>query len=302
MGANLKTGLRAGAKQGNGASKTRGVVKALADKAATTPLKETVAEATQKIQESIHLLGNLRAEQPPRVMIGVPCNWDTLPVAFVRSLLDLQRPAGSEVVFIARAQIATMRNDLVRYFVSRPEFTHLFMLDADMEYPPASLLVLLAAQRDIITGFACQRKPPHTPIFYLPGKNRAECKYYCDTGLPDGKPGVYQVGAVGGAGLLVKRHVYENVPYPWFSTDEKTPLKVVTDEGGIPKETGGVPVGEDVYFSIKAQEHGFQVHCHTGLWFPHFITVGVYYEAKTMTVDEDGEHPNWELRYKTLGE
>ena len=86
--------------------------------------------------------------------------------------------------------------------------------------------------------------------------------------------------AIGAAGVLIKREVFEAIEPPYFSFGEKTP--------------SGETVGEDVYFCVKAREAGFKVWCRTDLPYAHLVTNGIWYEPSP--VKEDG-NVDWTLEY-----
>jgi hypothetical protein len=48
--------------------------------------------------------------------------------------------------------VTRARNDCVAYFLSYPQFTHLFWIDADIGYSPEAALRLLRADRDVVAG------------------------------------------------------------------------------------------------------------------------------------------------------
>jgi len=70
--------------------------------------------------------------------------------------------------------------------------------------------------------------------------------------------------AVVGCGcLMIRRKVFEEVPYPWFNTPW---VQGPGNDGGI----GHLWVGEDVFFSFHAQEHGFDIHLDQRIKSPHY--------------------------------
>ncbi|GAI66965.1 unnamed protein product, partial [marine sediment metagenome] len=54
----------------------------------------------------------------------------------------------------------------------------------------------------------------------------------------EGNDGLVKIGGAGAGFLLVKREVFEKIPYPWFSFERG---------------------GEDLYFCDKARRHGFEI-------------------------------------------
>jgi hypothetical protein len=195
-----------------------------------------------------------------KVLIGVPCNWPTVPVQFVESLCDLRRPPVSEVRFMREPMLDIMRNKLADMAVEGG-FSHLFMLDVDMLYPPDSLMSLLRDDVDVVCGLACRRTAPHVPVCLQPTDER----FVFEVQVPE-KRGLLKCGAVGGGGTLIKTDVFRAMEPPYFSYQHRMP--------------NGDRVGEDLYFCQMAADVGKGVYCRTDLVYPHMITAAV-------AVDED---------------
>jgi len=224
-----------------------------------------------------------RIIEEANVLIAIPCSWEYMHVAFVKSFFELRKFNWTYGVW-GRAQLDTMRNEMVEECL-KGDYTHLFMLDADMVYPPDTIVQLLLSDVDIVAGFSARRIPPHIPLFFVDSKaeDSSECEYLCDAGFPAGKPGLYEVKAIGSAGMLIKRKVLESIEPPYFSFSERTPE--------------GKQVGEDVYFCIKARKAGFKVYCRTDLPYVHLVTNGIWYEPALMKPDGNVE---WKLQYGTF--
>jgi len=190
-----------------------------------------------------------------RVLIGVPCSWETVPVPFAHSLVELQKPPLTQVRFVRGHGVDLMRNRLAELALEGG-FSHLFMLDADMIYPPSSLMELLKSDVDIVSGLACRRNAPHVPVCLQPTGTR----YVFEVQVPQTR-GLVRCGAVGGGGTLIKTEVFRGLEPPFFSFGERMP--------------DGQMVGEDLYFCQKALDSGFGVYCRTDIVYPHLLTVAV---------------------------
>jgi len=196
----------------------------------------------------------------PRVLVGIPCSWDTVPVPFVQSLVELQKPPLTQTRFVRSHTLDQMRNRLAELAVEG-SFSHLFMLDADMVYPPNSLIDLLRADVDIVCGLACRRNPPHVPVCLQP----TGTPYVFEVEVPATR-GLTRCGAVGGGGTLIKTDVFQAMEPPYFSFHHRLP--------------DGRYVGEDLYFCQKAGDAGFEVYCKTDLIYPHLLTVAININAQ----------------------
>lgn len=205
-----------------------------------------------------------------RVYIGVPSSWENIPTVFVQSLCDMEKPVDHTVRFVGGHSISEMRNAIV-LDAMRGGYTHTFMLDADMTYPPDSLTRLLDANVDIISGLSCQRIPPYRLLFMSQHKEGDEYFILGEPNPPES--GVHEVAAVGGAGFLARMDVYRTLEYPYFI--------------GHGKDAEGNGVGEDIWFSATARRAGWKCHVDTGLRFGHLghFAFTPSYDAATGTWD-----------------
>jgi hypothetical protein len=178
------------------------------------------------------------------VVIGIP-TIGTLNWRFAADLMALQMPGNVRVIWQVRSMIATARNSIVEKALEEKETTHVFMIDDDMTFKPDILLRMLEHNVDIIGALAFKRTDTFAPCTYL-GRNG---KLY-----PIIPESMMKVTAVGSAGLLVKREVYEKVPYPWFETyyNEEKRLTSV-----------------DIDFCNKARKAGFDIYVDPALEMGH---------------------------------
>jgi hypothetical protein len=138
-----------------------------------------------------------------------------------RSTISFTRNRGSS--------IAGNRNLLVERFLRAPDLQWLCMIDSDMVVPPDTVQRLLATGKEIVGALSFERNPP-----YVLGAVRGD-------DMPDGAPFVlHRVPAVGAGCLLIRRHVLESMPKPWF--EHTTP-----------------GWNEDFHFCEKATGAGFEV-------------------------------------------
>lgn len=146
------------------------------------------------------------------------------------------------------SNVCAVRNHITRGFLDHPEFTHCFMVDADMAFPPESLRVMLELDKDIVgaiytnkggKAFETKQIKPHLVSFEEDGYKLLEGH----NGLP------FKLNGFVGAGLLlIKREVLEKLPWSHFWAP-------ITDD---PNNEGGV-MGEDTLFCKNAIEAGFEV-------------------------------------------
>ena len=162
---------------------------------------------------------------------------------------------------------AEMRNAAVEHALEG-NFTHVLMMDTDMQYTENTLLDLLAADVDVVCGFSVSAGTPHSPIFGRKPENPLTPYSWVrawptTTGKLDGKPlvGLQQSHIVGGAGLLIRTSALRKLTKPWFdfSRDDKGDL-----------------VGEDCWFSKQCRDAGIALHVHTGVVVGHVMNASVW--------------------------
>ena len=102
-----------------------------------------------------------------KILIAVPC-FDMVHSAFVRSLMELDRPAGTAFTMIQNTLIYTARN-LIAQNAVKMGFDAVLWIDSDMTLPRDALTMLaadLAEGRDYVTGLYFTRKPPILPCVH----------------------------------------------------------------------------------------------------------------------------------------
>ncbi len=158
--------------------------------------------------------------------------------------------------------IADGRNTVVETFLSKPRATHLLFLDSDIISSSNACRKLLSHNKELISGLYFQRGQYQFPTIYqytgnhkIDGKIRPTFSsltapvygYLSKKRLPhvgityatiEGNDGLVKIGGCGTGFLLVKREVFEKIPFPWFSFEKG---------------------GEDLYFSDKARQYGFDI-------------------------------------------
>lgn len=93
-----------------------------------------------------------------RPLIATPCYGGMLCRNYATSLLALQQVCfkrGIGIEFHLRqgdSLVTRARNDCVAFFLSNPQYTHLFFVDADIGFSADAALRILAANRDVAAG------------------------------------------------------------------------------------------------------------------------------------------------------
>jgi FkbM family methyltransferase len=129
----------------------------------------------------------------------------------------------------------------------------LFSVDSDIVLPDDTLVKMLAANKDIVSGLYIQRIPDtHTLEVYadLPGGGCTNIPYKMikDTG-------VVEIAACGMGCALINSEVFRKMKYPHFFYKSALTMQ----------ET----VSEDVYFCLKARDHGFKIWADSSIQCDH---------------------------------
>lgn len=247
-----------------------------------------------RVRKAVQRFARPRAAAQTRVLIGYYLMGTTDPPAeFVDSLFELRRPPGARVVRQQARTQADGREGLARMAVE-DGYTHVFMLDIDMTYPRDMLVDLLAADVDVVCGFALSRHTPHLPIFGPRGDKRWSYlpSWPTDTGRREGKLilGVLPSALVGGAGLLAKVSALVRIPRPWFT---------FPGEG-----EHGMAIGEDSYFSQKCEDNGVGTFVSTRHLVSHQVRAWII--PKWTPTDDgsgvvgDGGAGRWDMTVKNI--
>lgn len=180
----------------------------------------------------------------------------------------LMMPLNSHIQTIAieKMEVGEARNKSAQHVLDNKGIEYLLFLDDDVIPPEDTLLrlmrVLIDEGYDMVSGTYHQKNPFRAPLGYR----------YIDGILTNitreeelsGK--VFDVDVIGMGCTLIKRKVFETIPFPLFKTNE------VKDGNRTKMET------EDVYFCKLVKKHGFRIGIHTGIQAGHMDTEsGVIY-------------------------
>lgn len=186
-----------------------------------------------------------------RILVAIPAQ-EYIEVQTFKSLWDLAVPEGYELdLRIEKSDSISQIRNLIADWAKR--YDYLLSVDSDIVLPKDSLVKMLAADKDIISGLYIQR---------IPGTQTLEV--YMDT--PNGgctnipyslieNRGVVEIAACGMGCTLIKSEVFRTMEYPHF----------VYKEALDHKNT----VSEDVYFCMKARETGFKVWADSSIKCDH---------------------------------
>ena len=186
-----------------------------------------------------------------RVAMCVPVRGDLVHRKHHASIVTLQKHMGFQYFDCPRFIIHESRNLLVEEAL-KLNATHVLFIDDDMVFPPHAAIQLLEHDVDIVTGLAFRRRAPYHPcIFTCDGKDIHAIESI--------NKGLVDIDCCGSAFILIKAEVFKRMPKPWYVYGDKS-LGIYVDQGGL---------GEDISFSLKAKQLGFEVKCDTDLIITH---------------------------------
>lgn len=176
---------------------------------------------------------------------------------FASSLSEMRLPSGWEVKWRFGWNIGHSQDALVQEMIHRDKDWFWLMGD-DHVFSPDLLEKLLAHDLDIVVPLCLMRNPPYRPVIWASPDSEDDMNRVDLDDHPDG--GLIEVCLAGGAGMLVKRHVFEALGEPWFEAGRGHTAKV----------------GEDYNFCDKARAAGFKVHCDLDSLLGHCSTTVVW--------------------------
>lgn len=208
-------------------------------------------EITKGFLERERLVYENLMKKKKKILVAIPTA-KYIEVATFKSIWDLEVPEGYDLDFqyFYGYQISQVRN-LSAEWAKR--YDYMLSVDSDIVLPRDSLVKMLQADKDIISGLYIQR---------IPGTQTVEA--YMDT--PNGgctnipyslleNRGIVEIAACGMGCALIKSEVFRKMEYPHFLYKEALDHKNT--------------VSEDVYFCLKARSIGFKVWADTSIKCDH---------------------------------
>lgn len=177
------------------------------------------------------------------ILFSIPTGATIEPQTMFVATALARRP---DVTFapILGSPIDVVRNGIVKLLLGDPTYTHLLMMDSDVvpaldvvdlllecDWPMAAAIVPICVDNAIVGNVVVRDKDGDT--------------HFITSWNMEGEP--FEVAAAGCGCVLIRREVFEAIPWPWFKWTESFP-------------TGRE--GEDIYFSRKAAEFGFTYKVH----------------------------------------
>lgn len=177
---------------------------------------------------------------------------------------------GTAIASTRNMLINDLKSDL-KYQKLEGGFTHYLFIDADIIVKEEDIKRLLEYDFDIVSGAYKSRESEYS---YVGGLfKRDESGGITDAlKLKTDTDGLNEVDWVGGGCVLIKKEVFESLPFPWF----RYPILEKTVDG---KEHCKM-IFEDVGFCMLAKEHGFKIWMDCDVEVTHLARS---YESNTTT-------------------
>ena len=199
-----------------------------------------------------------------KVLIGIPSGSGLIPAYVVDGLYKMVRPIPTSLLIIERQGVEAARNYIIEMAI-RMQVDYLLFLDDDGVVPVYTLACLLESDKDIVGapmmtrnhkedgkhGLCCFEKFP-----FKVSEDSFVWKYQALKGFNTKKTHLHKVDAIGGACMLVKRAVFEEM----FKKYNGRPFETyheLYDLGN--NEIGTRNLSEDIVFSERAYDCGFEI-------------------------------------------
>lgn len=191
---------------------------------------------------------------------------DTKTESAINNLLD-SKELNCAWLSLRGTAIAYLRNKLVnegksdlQYQKLNDGFTHYLFIDSDTVVSVEAVKKLLSYDLDIVAGAYVSRESEYC---YVGGHFKYDDKNIVDfINIEKSTKGLIEVDWVGAGCLLIKKGVFENLPYPWFHY----PIIEKMCDGDKHAEM----VFEDVGFSMLAKKHGYNIYMDCDVEVKHY--------------------------------
>ena len=204
-------------------------------------------------KEEIKMAAAPQTQNRRRVLIALPTAKNIETDTFL-SLYRLEKPSDVDIHLecFYGYNIDQVRN-LIAHFGIVNGFDYVLFVDSDMILPRDTLVRLLDADKDIVSGIYIQRKPgQRITEVHVGGKNVTDPKFF------EGKKFV-EADSVGFGCVLVRTKVLREVGYPQFVYHDTLDFTQT--------------VSEDADFCGKARARGYKVWVMTDLLYEHIASI-----------------------------
>jgi len=184
-----------------------------------------------------------------KVLLGIPCG-GTVKAKLLTTAVSSLFTAGVPMSLMVRESALGPDN---RWHMAKAavdgDFTHLWLVDNDMAFPPDTFSRLVAHDKDLVGAAYNYRAAPLATVVKM---QDAEGRVFSPSTLP---AEIFKAYAIGSGCKLVKVSALRRMPQPWFALDWHA--------------DGSLKVTDDVWFCQQARKVGISTWCDPTLDVKH---------------------------------
>jgi len=166
---------------------------------------------------------------------------------------------GTAIAYLRNKLVNDGKSDL-QFQKLNDGFTHYLFIDSDTVVTEEDVKKLLSYNLDIVAGAYMSRESEYC---YVGGHFKYENDNVVDfINIEKSTNGLIEVDWVGAGCLLIKKEVFENLPYPWFHY----PIIEKINKGKKHRQL----VFEDVGFSMLVKKYGFKIYMDCDVDVKHY--------------------------------
>lgn len=210
-----------------------------------------------------------------KILISIPCR-DDVPVRFIETLLNLQKPCECMYRFGTSGLVFDARDEACQIAISG-EYDYILFIDSDMIVANDALIKALNRDADIVTGVYFKRKENHEPVLYKSiGKRETDpngnvIRHSHAEVETDLYRDFFEVEGCGFGFCLIKTDVLKTMHTKHLSWFEPIP-----------------GMGEDLSFCERCKDFGIKIMCDTSFYLGHMGSYTFDFKDWTVSSSADG--------------